>query len=370
MHTGEGPSPGESENSDYLITLRDKGLWDAPVELVPVKRLAVAYTPRVAGEDEEYARTLAESEAQLPPILVHRPTMTVIDGVHRLRAASLKGHEHIAVRYFDGTETDAALLSVAANVAQGRPLSLEDRTAAAEQIFASHPHWSDRAVAAVAGLSARKVAQIRRHNTADITQTGLRTGRDGRVRPLSSARGRELAGKLIRENPGASLRQIAKQAGISPATVADVRDRLRRGDDPVPVRQRLTAVQVTDVTPDEEPPERPPLRAVPSVPKTITHSQRHCGVKHPAELLTIFESLRRDPSLRLNEAGRSVLRMLDACAAVARDRHRIVASIPAHCKESVSELADGYSVIWQLFADDLRRADDTQVLGVGASTGA
>ncbi|GAA3838761.1 hypothetical protein GCM10022403_083960 [Streptomyces coacervatus] len=62
----------------------------------------------------------------------------------------------------------------------------------------------------------------------------------------------------------------------------------------------------------------------------------------------------RDPSLRLNEAGRQVLRMLDACSAVVRDRQRIIDTVPAHCREPLSQLADGYAEIWQLLADDLR----------------
>ncbi|MDF2273526.1 hypothetical protein P2Q00_50335 [Streptomyces coacervatus] len=82
---------------------------------------------------------------------------------------------------------------------------------------------------------------------------------------------------------------------------------------------------------------------------------RQRGARSPVELLAIFDSLRRDPSLRLNEAGRQVLRMLDACSAVVRDRQRIIDTVPAHCREPLSQLADGYAEIWQLLADDLRR---------------
>uniref|UniRef100_A0AAU2VAA4 Uncharacterized protein n=1 Tax=Streptomyces sp. NBC_00003 TaxID=2903608 RepID=A0AAU2VAA4_9ACTN len=51
-------------------------------------------------------------------------------------------------------------------------------------------------------------------------------------------------------------------------------------------------------------------------------------------------------------------------------RHHIVGSVPAHYKESMAEPAGSRPVIWQLFADNLRRADETQVHGIGASTGA
>ena len=40
---------------------------------------------------------LAEAETRLPPILVDRRTMRVIDGMRRLIAASLKGQETIDV---------------------------------------------------------------------------------------------------------------------------------------------------------------------------------------------------------------------------------------------------------------------------------
>jgi ParB-like chromosome segregation protein Spo0J len=355
---GRLPLPRRGESSDYLLELRDKQLATALVHVVPLDRLVVAYTARVTGESPEYASMLAESEAELPPVVVHRSTMTVIDGVHRLRAARLRGRRHIAVRFFDGTEDDARLLSVATNVAQGRPLSTTDRTTAAERIFRSHPQWSDRAVAAVVGLSASKVSQIRRRLAGDLPPAAHRVGRDGRIRPVSSARGREMAGELLREQPAASLRQIAKHVGISPATVADVRDRLRRGEDPVPERQRLTGADDPIRSPagplieSEDPPARP------SGGRSPDHQSR--DVRAPAELLAIFDALRRDPSLRFNEAGRSVLRMLDVCAAVVRDRRRIVATVPPHCKEPMSRLADGYAEIWRLVAEDLRHAGDDE----------
>ncbi len=331
----------EGSSSDSLLAVRDKALRDAAVELVPLDALLVSYTPRVAGVDGEYATSLAELETELPPILVHRGTMTVIDGLHRLRAAALRGQAHIRVRWFDGPEDDTELLSVAMNVAQGRPLSMADRTAAAELIFASRPHWSDRAVATVAGLSAKKVSEIRL-TAAGALPGERRIGLDGRARPLNSAHGRELAGRLMQEDPSASLRTIAKKAGISPATVADVRDRLTRGEDPVPPRQR----GLTDVEPR---PKRPVQRS-PQVQEPET--------KSPGELFMIFDSLRRDPSLRLNEVGRNVLRMLDACSLVAKDRQTIIANLPPHCKAQMSELMNGYAELWRMFASELQGCEE------------
>lgn len=343
-------------SSDCLLALRDS-VREAPVERVRLADLTVSFTPRTAGVDGDWALALAELETDLPPILVHRPTMTVIDGLHRLRAAGLNGRELIEARFFDGTQEDAALLAVAVNVTQGRPLCQSDRVCAAERIVAVRPHWSDRAIAVVAGLSAKKVSEIRLR-TSSLPPCERRIGLDGRARPLSTAQGRELAGQLLQADPKASLRTIARQAGISPATVADVRDRLLRGDDPVPPRQRGLPAERT--------------------PRERSGEAQDVETRSPRELFMIFDALRRDPSLRLNEVGRTVLRMLDACSLITRDRRRIIANLPPHCTGQMAELMSGYSELWQLLADELRASEERHSsaasstragAGAGAGTG-
>jgi len=66
---------------------------------VPIARILAADSPRRAGENPEHAQSLAEVNAELPPIVVHRATLRVIDGMHRLRAARLRGQEEIAVHF-------------------------------------------------------------------------------------------------------------------------------------------------------------------------------------------------------------------------------------------------------------------------------
>lgn len=129
-------------------------------------------SPRTGGRDEEHIARLAELDGPLPPILVERHTMRVIDGTHRLLAAVSKGQPAIEVEFFDGSSADAFLKAVEANVTHGLPLSLADRRAAAERIVTSHPHLSDRAIARTAGLGAKAVAAIRRRvaETADAPQ--------------------------------------------------------------------------------------------------------------------------------------------------------------------------------------------------------
>lgn len=308
----------------------------SPVVMVAVKALVAVDSPRVAGEDSDHVKTLAESEGVFPPITVHHETMQVIDGMHRLRAAELRGQADIAVRFFHGERQDAFVLSVAANTTHGLPLSQADRLAAASRILDFHPEWSDRAIASVSGLSAKKVAEIRRNHAELGGTSSVRVGIDGRARPVNCVQGRELASELIRANPEASLRQIAKAAGISPATVADVRDRLRQGHDPVPVklRKKTTSSQ-------------------PQVPKSGEDAVLLRRRRPLSELVPMFDSLCKDPSLRFSETGRLVLRLFDSCAAAARERTRILDALPAHCHEPVAELLLSYAEIWQGIAVEL-----------------
>ncbi|MFJ3284591.1 transcriptional regulator [Streptomyces sp. NPDC086669] len=349
---GVGTTP--DDGADHLIRLRDRGFLDHPVERIPIARLVVDFenfSPRSEGEDADYVRTLAETEAEFPPILVHRSTMTVVDGAHRLRAAGLRGADHIAARFFDGDLASARLLAVATNVTHGRPLTTDDRVAAARRVLTAHPCWADRAVASLTGLSAKKVAQLR---TAADTQAGAsRIGRDGRWRPVDPARRRELAGELIRSNPDASLRQIAASAGLAPATVADVRARIRRGESPVPGR------------PTDD-------RAAPQPRAAVAPGQRRvppASTGRPIadnDVLRLFDALRRDPSLRFSDTGRSVLRILDASALIARERDRIAATVPPHCRESLAQLAQGYAGLWKALAEDLTNGGSGRTASLGA----
>ncbi|MER7756572.1 ParB/RepB/Spo0J family partition protein [Kitasatospora sp. NPDC097643] len=302
---------------------------EAPVESVTVEELRTWQSPRAGGEDPEHIRMLAELATPLPPIVVHRPTMRVIDGAHRLRAAAVRGDERIEVRFFDGTEADAFVLAVELNSAHGLPLSLADRKAAAVRIIGSHPQWSDRRIASVVGLAANTVGSIRQRSTAQNEQPNTSVGRDGRVRPRSGAEGRRRAGSLMQANPAASLREIARAAGISLATASDVRTRLRRGE-PLTTPQQHALEQDRPGALIAPRPQRP---AVPT-----------------ADLL---DSLSNDPCLRLPEAGRILLRALRICAVDADVWARLVETVPPHRQESVVSLARECADAWQSFADRL-----------------
>lgn len=334
MEVNDLVNVSQSDEPDHLISLlRRLGRGGSPAVLLHVDSVVDAYSPRVDGQDFKHACLLAEVDTELPPIVVHRATMKVIDGMHRLWAAKLRGESHIRAEFFDGEEDDAFLVAVALNRKHGLPLSSTDRLAAIERIIRSHPDWSDRALAGVVGVSTKKVSQVRRGLGIDQAEEGSRIGRDGRSRPLNIAARRQHASELIKEDPCCSLRKIAKVAGLSPATVADVRNRIRNGDDPVPGRDAAEYKKPSY----EDSDKRVQMAAPPSLP----------------QILTPVEKLRRDPALRLSESGRTVLRALDAWAIAAKEKHRIVETMPAHCLGPMAEVMYALAGLCQSFGDDL-----------------
>ncbi|MDQ7907402.1 transcriptional regulator [Phytohabitans sp. ZYX-F-186] len=298
----------------------------------------MADTPRLGGVDHGHVRALSEVVECLPPISVHRQTMSVIDGMHRLLAARLRRREHIEVRFFAGTRQAAFLLAVRANVAHGLPLTLHDRQVAAARIVRADPKLSDRFVAATTGLAAKTIAAIR--GRAGGQGAPVRVGRDGRARPLSTAEGRRIAGRAIADRPDLSLREIARAAGISVGTVRDVRARVLAGEDPVPGRQRGGASEFAHLDADGD-------ALAPEL----------------ADVESILDGLRRDPSLRYSDSGRTLLRWL-AWAMDATRRPEAIEGVPPHCAVLVGKIARGYAESWLEIAREMeRRTGEAEPVG-------
>lgn len=295
-------------------------------------QLLPADSPRVAGESVDHARLLADVEVSLPPIVVHRSSMRVIDGMHRLQAARMRGDDVISVLFFDGQEADAFVLAVELNQAHGLPLSRADRRAAAQRIMESHPEWSDRRIAAATGLSAATVGRIRRCSSVQTEQLNIRVGRDGRVRPRDGAEGRRRASELIAANPAASLRDIAKAAGVSPTTVRDVRAKLAREE--------------TAGTP-------PPTIVAPA-------EVREAPLAEAVGSAELINNLKRDPSLRFTELGRALIRLLDCSAMDPKQLDELMQSVPPHQRNTVVLLARECAGIWRTFADRLAEESRTE----------
>ena len=303
---------------------------------VPLASLVAGDSPRLHGEDTEHIRMLTASGSRLPPILVHRRTMRVIDGMHRLRVAKLRGDEEVEIVYFDGTADEAFIKAVEANVKHGLPLTLADREAAARRIATSYAERSDRWIASISGLSAGTVGSIRRGLP---TQAGpvSRIGKDGRVRPVSSLEGRRVAEEAIARNPNASLREIAKIAGISPGTVRDVRRRLTSESGPDPE---------TQATGDPNPSAR--TRSSSSANNSASET---CEPRK--DRLSIMQSLRRDPSIRYSESGRALLGWVHARAAGPGQAQQVISAAPPHCVYLIAQVARSCAEEWLELAADL-----------------
>jgi ParB-like chromosome segregation protein Spo0J len=199
------------------------------VEEVAIERLRFGLSPRKVLCDDEHVAALAEVLDDVPPIVVHARTLRVIDGVHRVHAAKKVGRRTIRALIFDGDEIEAHIEAVRSNITHGKPLSLVEREAAALRVLQLVPAWSDRRIAMVSGLSPKTVARLRERATVDPAQSRARLGRDGRLRPVDPAAVRRRVAEALRDDPGASNRAIAKRSGASQATVRDVRERLSQG---------------------------------------------------------------------------------------------------------------------------------------------
>jgi hypothetical protein len=298
---------------------------------VEVSALSGAGSPRISGESSEHVETLAAAQTELPPIIVHRPTMRVIDGLHRLKAVKLRGETKIAVKFFDGNAAEAFVLAVKSNIAHGLPLSLADRKRATERIIISHPQWSDRMVASVVGVAAGTVAEIRKRTPGTSAFANSRIGQDGRVRPIDGTEGRKLASELITENPDLSLRQIAQAAGISPETARDVRNRLRRGEDPLP-KQRNNGQRFASRRNDHP---------------RCDNRLRRAPVQDCAAAV---ERLRADPALRFSATGRNLLMLLNIHTIRAEEWDEIIDNVPPHRFGIVAQLARDCAQLWAEFA--------------------
>ncbi|MGW5266454.1 ParB/RepB/Spo0J family partition protein [Microbispora sp. NPDC004025] len=307
-------------------------------------------SPRLEGENVEHTRVLAELRVALPPIIVHHPSMRIIDGMHRVAAARRRGETTIHAVLFTGDEREAFALAVRANTAHGLPLSYADRVAAAVEILRYFPGRSDRWVAVTTGLSAATVKNIRDRTIPPGQEPGKRMGRDGRMRPVNGSAGRKHVRELVERNPGASLRQLARAAGVSPNTVREVRRRMLQDKDTAPgagkaagqedqadpgeVAAQLTDAQLTDAL--------------------VTDALVTNALVTESSVDGVLRRLSRDPSLRLTESGRSAIRWFFSRVLRPREWAGVVDGLPPHTAFVLAAVADRCAAEWRDLACRLR----------------
>jgi ParB-like chromosome segregation protein Spo0J len=259
---------------------------------VELSSLVLGDSPR-EKEDMPHARLLAAAPAELPPILVHRSTRRIVDGLHRALAAKLRGETCVAVEFFDGTREEAFLEAVRRNTVHGKPLTLAERERAAERVIRSHPELSDRAIAAICGLSPGTI-RLTRHRCGALVAPGLKTvGRDGKRRPTDPALARQRVQQALHASPGASLREIARATDTSPSTVRDVQRRLAEGRSPLPDRLRSPAAPPP--APDAPTPEPDVSTPEPARPVSFAEDNAIAGTDQSQAFAAWFDARRIEP---------------------------------------------------------------------------
>ncbi|MDR6594568.1 ParB/RepB/Spo0J family partition protein [Saccharothrix longispora] len=280
----------------------------ARVDILPIDVIRDADSPRLAGEVPEHVKLLAGLDVELPPIVVHHTTMRVVDGMHRLAAAKLRGRKTIEVTFFRGDEDEAFVEAVRSNVSHGLPLSLADRRAAATRILRLHAQWSDRMIAGMVGLSPKTVGAIRR-SSEELPHLTARIGRDGRVR----------GPRLPRARPEARPGEDGGAGGAAPATALVPEARSRSAD----------------------------------VDRHNRDVDRHN--RDIEQLKRTYRLLCQDPSLRMTESGRLLLRLLHLHLVGIREWEQLLETVPPHRVESVAHLAGECARTWLDFADRIAR---------------
>ena len=326
-HSGERGLFRPSQMADFSIRASRQPT------LVAIDSLRFDQSPRQGGIDPGHVAALTETPNELPPILVQRSTCQVIDGVHRVNAAVKRGDQEICAYFVDCDELAAFVVAVASNVRHGLPLTLADRRAAATKILAIYPNASNRWIADVTGLSDKTIGTIRGAAGMSGRGSNSRVGRDGRTRPLSASAGRLKAEEFLNRNPGASLRAIAEYSNISLGTARDVRRRLAQGSSPVPKREESI--------------------------KGAQNSTAHSAVIDAGlavDRQAIIQKLLRDPSIRYNDSGRTLIRWLDSPRVIQNsDWEPILDEIPDRWAAEVIYIARSCAAAWEALAEELGR---------------
>ena len=296
---------------------------DIPIEPVPVALLQRGESPRLKGESKAHIVRLLAATG-IPPIIVHRSTMGIIDGRARVAAARCRHQDTIAARFFEGSSTEEAfVLGVVANLTtHGRPLSRQDRNADAARILGMYPHWSDRMIASIAGLSHPTVATIRRNlSTGKTFQLNCRLGKDGKTRPAASRNGHKAtAAAALHADQSKFSHGVDGQANGPPGAVHDVRAPLKQGVDP-----------------------------------SVSKTRRGPTVDyHLAQGQAVLTKLQSNPSMSSHDDGKALLRLLNACLRLVQQATPMIMKVPEHCLNVVADFAAAVSDAWGQLAQDVR----------------
>ncbi|KOG26218.1 ParB N-terminal domain-containing protein [Streptomyces wedmorensis] len=392
-------SPVRSESTEAATRSEFdlKNFEKLPARDVPVSALSPGVSLRQSGTDAAHIQLLVDAagSAELPPILVQMDGYRIIDGLHRLEAARLRGDVSIKARFLDCSNSEALVIAMKANGSHGLPLSKADRVSGAQRVLSSHPDWSDRAIAGITGLSAKTIASLRDRTSEGAPLDGKRIGRDGRRRPVDAGEGRRRAAEYITAHPNAPLRQVARETDVSLGTVHDVSARLRRGDSPERDGRQTQAARPEPVQPVRSVQSVRPVQAVPAVQSVPTVRQQvrlpgeaarpagaaACGTARgplrvaphpdaapaprrnhteaPPAWATVAAKMATDPAIRYNAGGREFLRWMQLHATDPdEDWRELVDAVPPHWLGVIAPIAERISREWSLLAEQLKTKQD------------
>ena len=183
--------------------------------------------PDLRELDDAHVTRLAEVLDDLPPVIVDEATGAVIDGKHRIEAARRRGRAHVDARLVQLGPGEALAAAARLNARHGLPLTMEEKQTAARRLLEEDPSRSNGLVGRLVGLSPSTVGRIRSRSGASAAdRNGARVGVDGKTYPTDRNERRRDVERLLRTQPDRSVRSIAREAGVSPATVLATRDRM------------------------------------------------------------------------------------------------------------------------------------------------
>lgn len=252
---------------------------EIPIEQVPIASLLRGDSPRLESDSKPQAAPL-RGDADIPPIIVVN------------------------------------------NTAQGQPLTLKDRKAAAARLLGIYPDWSDRMIASIAGLSHPTVAAIRRRSlsTGKAFQLNCRLGQDGKTHPAVSRDGLKAAAAAANDaDQIESLHGVGGQANGPVGAVHDLRARRKQGEQPSGAKTHAAGVDVF-----------------------LARGQ------------AVVQKLRKNPSVWMTDNGKALTRMLLHSVQLVGLVQAASRATPEHCRGIIAEAASALSDAWRRLAQELR----------------
>lgn len=290
---------------------------------LPVANLKSGLKVRAERIDLDHVARLELVVQDCPPIEVSYPSMRVVDGAHRVTAAtrrSIAGIRAILTHY--DSEAEELEAAIRANTGHGLPLSLAERRSLASR-FVTTTEFSDERIAKTCGLAGPTVADIRRSVQPQKTtrlDTSKRVGKDNKRRPASPATQRDRIDDEVAADPDASAREIARRTGASPTTVATRKARM---------------AAVPDAPADAPPTVGDLVTLAPTVWKDEPACERTNATREFGRFMDHFTTWNRRPFF--DHVGEQA------------------AECPADLRREAESVARSMSAAWARFADDLTK---------------